>query len=98
VWFERGKIEFPYGDDTTRRVVNEMLEELESHAWKSGDIVDTGKHNDLVMALAHAIDQFSFKSDTVPFAGRSMGKGAWQGGKSKSRSRGGIFRAVSRRL
>ncbi len=75
-----------------------MLEELESHAWKSGDIVDTGKHNDLVMALAHAIDQFSFKSDVVPFAGRSMAKGAWQGGKSKSRGRSKIFRAVSRRL
>jgi len=98
VWFERGKIQFPYGNDATRRVVNEMLEELESHAWKSGDIVDTGKHNDLVMALAHAIDQFSFKSDVVPFAGRSMAKGAWQGGKSKSRGRSKIFRAVSRRL
>ena len=97
VWFERGKVQLPYGDDSTRRVVNKMLEELESHAWKDGEIVDTGKHNDLVMALAHAIDQFSHKTDSVPFAGRAMGKGAWQGGNKRSKGRS-IFRAVGRRL
>ena len=34
-----------------------LLDELESHVWKDGDITDKGKHNDTVMALAHAVDQ-----------------------------------------
>ena len=97
VWFERGKIAFPYGNDATRRVVNEMLEELESHAWKNGDIVDTGAHNDLVMALAHAIDQFSSAATGVAWEARTMGKGEWSGGKGKTKSRSKMFRSVRRR-
>jgi hypothetical protein len=97
VWFERGKIQFPYGSDGTRRVVNEMLEELESHAWKSGDIVDTGKHNDLVMALAHAIDQFSHQNSGVAWEARTMGSSDWFGGKKKSRGASKMFRSVRRR-
>ena len=80
VWFERGKIVFPYGNDATRRIVSEMLDELESHAWKNGDIVDTGKHNDLVMALAHAVDQFSGAEMSVPVVMKSMQKSGWTGG------------------
>ncbi len=73
VWFERGKIVFPYGDDATRRIVNQMLEELEAHAWKGGDITDKGRHNDTVMALAHAIDQFksSLNRETPMIAGQT---------------------------
>ena len=58
VWFEQEKVVIPYGNDETRRVMSILLDELESHAWKNGDIVDKGKHNDAVMAFAHAIDQF----------------------------------------
>ena len=97
VWFERGKIVFPYGNDATRRVVNEILEELESHAWKNGDIVDTGKHNDLVMALAHAVDQFSNAIEDVPVVMNSMNRGAWSGGKKRGRG-GKMFKSVRRRI
>ena len=62
-----------------------MLEELESHAWKSGEIVDTGKHNDLVMALAHAVDQFSSGINDVPVVMGTMNRGEWQGGKNRKR-------------
>jgi len=92
---------FPYGDDKTRRMVSDMLEELESHAWKNGDIVDTGKHNDLVMALAHAIDQFSAQENSVPIVMGSMKKAGWTGGKvGPQRSRGNALggKVVRRRL
>jgi phenylpyruvate tautomerase PptA (4-oxalocrotonate tautomerase family) len=66
-----------------------MLDELESHAWKNGDIVDTGKHNDLVMALAHAVDQFSGAEMSVPVVMKSMQKSGWNvGGKPKRVQRG----------
>ncbi len=64
-----------------------MLEELESHAWKEGEIVDTGRHNDLVMALAHAIDQFSSGISDVPVVMGSMGRGEWSGGRAANRGR-----------
>ena len=83
VWFERKKIVFPYGDDATRRQVADILEELESHAWKEGEIVDTGKHNDMVMALAHAVDQFSGAMKSVPVVMGRMNKGVFSGGKGK---------------
>lgn len=96
VWFEREKIVIPYGNDATRRVMNELLDELESHAWKGGDIVDTGRHNDLVMALAHAVDQFSGGMKGPVLAFGKSGKGEWAGGKSKARRRGG-YKAVNRK-
>jgi hypothetical protein len=96
VWFERGKIVFPYGNDATRRVVNQMLEELEAHAWKNADIVDTGPHNDLVMALAHAVDQFSYKNSGAVWNSRSSGRGEWSGGKAKTKG-SSLFRSVRRR-
>ena len=96
VWFEREKIVIPYGDDKTRRIMSELLDELESHAWKNGEIVDTGRHNDLVMALAHAVDQFSGGMKGVQGVFGKSGKGEWAGGKSKSRGRSG-FKAVNRR-
>lgn len=71
-WFEQGKVVIPYGNDHTRRIMNEMLHELETHAWDGGLIVDKGKHNDIVMALAHAIDQFQSKAgNDAPMVGAS---------------------------
>ena len=61
-WFERDKVVLPFGDDNTRKIVAPLLEELETHTWERGIIVDKGRHNDIVMAFAHAIDQF--KSNT----------------------------------
>jgi hypothetical protein len=58
-WFEQEKFEWPYGSIETRDKVNILFNELDNHVWKGGEIVDVGKHNDCVMALAHAIDQFN---------------------------------------
>ena len=80
VWFERELICFPYGDDFTRKEINVLLEELESHAWREGLIEDLGRHNDCVMALAHALDQFSYKSPDFPVVMGTMKKGEWTGG------------------
>ncbi len=91
VWFERELIVFPYGNHTTRMNVNILFDELETHAWRSGLIVDLGKHNDLVMALAHAIDQFSAKTFAMPVIMKSAEAGEWLGGsrrKPRSRSKG----------
>ena len=87
VWFEQGKVHWPYGDIETRNVVNQLLDEFDSHVWKSWDIEDVGKHNDTVMAFAHAIDQFdSLKGSQVTFAS-SIAKGEWMGGKVAHPSR-----------
>ena len=59
VWFEQKKVVFPYGDDETRRAVNLLLDELDTHVWKDGGITDVGKHNDIVMAFEHAVDQMT---------------------------------------
>jgi hypothetical protein len=80
VWFEREMVCFPYGDDETRRLVSILLEELETHAWRNGLIVDLGKHNDCVMAFAHAIDQFTYKKQDMPVIMTTMSGGAWLGG------------------
>ena len=81
-WFEQGKIIIPYGDDATRRIMNILLDELEAHVWKNGDIVDRGKHNDTVMALAHAIDLFNLQSrGGMPAAGAAVSMIGW--GKSE---------------
>lgn len=80
VWFEREMVCFPYGDDETRRLVSILLEELETHAWRNGMIVDLGKHNDCVMAFAHAIDQFTYKKQDMPVIMTTMSGGAWLGG------------------
>ena len=78
VWFERKLIVFPYGNDETRKKVNIILDELEAHVWKSGEIVDVGKHNDTVMALAHAIDQFKPKqNDYMPMVSKTTSMGGW---------------------
>jgi hypothetical protein len=83
VWFERELIYLPYGNDATRKQINILLEELESHAWKNGEIQDLGRHNDCVMALAHAVDQFSYKQPNFPAIFRTMKKGEWTGGEYK---------------
>ena len=80
-WFEQGKIVFPYGDHETRTIVNELLQELETHAWDSGVIVDKGRHNDIVMALAHAIDQFQniTSSSNTPMVSAGVSLNSWKG-------------------
>ena len=88
VWFERELISFPYGDDFTRKQVNILLEELESHAWREGEIQDLGRHNDCAMALAHALDQFSYKSPDYPVVMGTMNKSEWTGGVTSGIQRG----------
>lgn len=89
VWFERGLVVFPYGSIEIRDKVNLVLAELEAHVWKGGEIVDVGKHNDTVMALAHAIDQFKPKTaDYMPMAKGTTSMGSWgrrDGEKTKRR-------------
>jgi hypothetical protein len=79
-----------------------MLDELEAHAWKAGEIVDTGRHNDLVMALAHAVDQFTGAEPNLPVVMGTMKKGGWATGGRRSGKvgRGGSLggRALNRRL
>ena len=100
VWFEREVVMFPYGDHETRALVNMILEELETHAWKEGLIEDLGKHNDCVMALAHAIDQFQHQNPDYPVVMKSANKGEWSGGSKRMSRRGRGFagKAISRRF
>ena len=85
VWFEREMIVFPYGNDETRRMVEILLDELVTHAWRDGLIVDLGRHNDTVMAFAHAIDQFTYRTPDMPVVMKTMSGGEWMGGASKIR-------------
>jgi hypothetical protein len=80
VWFEREMIIFPYGNDETRRLVEILLDELKTHAWRDGIIVDLGRHNDTVMAFAHAIDQFTYRTPDMPVVMKTMSGGEWMGG------------------
>ncbi len=80
VWFERELVMFPFGSDDTRRIINVVLEELETHAWREGLIVDLGKHNDTTMALAHAIDQFTYRTPDMPVVMKTLKAGQWLGG------------------
>jgi hypothetical protein len=89
-WFEQGRIILPFGDDETRKVVRLFLEELESHAWKNGEIVDLGKHNDMVMAFAHAIDQFIMPVSQGTFSVSTTTFGNWKN-KSSSPKAGGKY-------
>jgi len=58
--------------------MNILLDELESHVWKNGIIVDKGRHNDTVMALAHAIDLFNLQSSGgMPAAGAAVSMKGW---------------------
>ena len=87
VWFERELVVFPFGDDATRKKVGIILDELENHVWKNGEIVDVGKHNDTVMALAHAIDQFKPKgSSGMPMVTGITG--GWNKSKTNSKPKG----------
>ena len=100
VWFERELVCFPYGDDATRQQVNILLEELESHAWRDGLIVDLGRHNDCAMAMAHALDQFTYKTPEMPVVMGTMKKGELTGGASSGiqrRDTGGLGGRVIRR-
>ena len=79
---------FPYGDDATRRDMNNLLQELEGHAWSSGVIVDKAAHNDTVMALAHAVDQFAKAQRTsgLPAAGAAVDMGKWGSDEKKNKT------------
>ena len=91
VWFEQDKIQFPYGDDNTRKQIEIILEELENHVWKEGEITDIGRHNDTTMALAHAVDQFSFQENFAAFSTGTTTMNNWGKGekrKKSSKSRG----------
>jgi len=96
-WFEQGKIIIPYGNDETRKLMNIVLQELESHTWKSGVIVDKGKHNDTVMALAHAIDQYkTTENSPLPVASASVNMSNW-GKPTTSNSKSSRNRGNARR-
>jgi hypothetical protein len=88
VWFEREMVSFPYGNDETRRMVEIIMDELKTHAWRDGLIVDLGVHNDTVMAFAHAIDQFTYKGQDVPVVMKTMMGGQWMGGTTQKINRG----------
>jgi hypothetical protein len=92
VWFEREMVAFPFGDDESRRMVNLIIDELKTHAWRDGLIVDLGRHNDCVMAFAHAIDQFVYNIPDMPVVMKTMTGGEWMGGKTRGlvRKRSGI--------
>tara|TARA_Y100001938_G_scaffold150871_1_gene243999 strand:+ start:2973 stop:4457 length:1485 start_codon:yes stop_codon:yes gene_type:complete len=87
-WFEQGRIILPFGDEPTRRVIRLFLEELESHAWKNGDIVDLGKHNDMVMAFAHAIDQFIMPAKQGSFSVGATTLDNWQNSSNSTKPGG----------
>jgi hypothetical protein len=87
VWFEQEKIVFPYGSHEVRQQTNVILDELETHVWKAGDIVDLGRHNDTTMALAHAVDQFSNRGGSAaPIATAKTTGGEWAGQGSSRKS------------
>jgi len=79
--FEQGLIVWPYGDDKTRRISNIILEELEAHAWEGGIIVDKGRHNDCVMALAHACDQLIEGVGGTVMISDTVSLDSWKGNK-----------------
>jgi len=86
-WFEQGKIIVPYGNDETRKSMIILLSELESHVWKNGDILDKGKHNDIVMALAHAVDMFNMSTrGGMPAVSANVDMSSWGQNKKKSNS------------
>ena len=67
--------------------VSQSRSGLENHVWKNGDIVDVGKHNDTVMAFAHAIDQFKSKSSSaLPMATGITG--GWVKNKTPTKKKG----------
>ena len=52
---ENGKINFPYGDNNSRRLTNLLIEELSMFSiTDSGRFEGVGAHDDLVMSLALA--------------------------------------------
>ena len=69
--------------------MNILFQELETHAWRDGIIVDLGKHNDAAMAFAHAVDQLQIPQGNVAVAMGSLSGGEWIGGDKRN--------AISRR-
>ena len=81
VWFERELVVFPYGSADIRKKVAIVLDELESHVWKKGEIVDVGKHNDTVWL---SLTQLTSSSRWPPSTPRWRPKQpAWVGGARK---------------
>ena len=56
---------------------------MECHVWREGEIVDVGRHNDTVMALAHAVDQFSIPDGQTPVLFSTVESSEWIGRKGK---------------
>ena len=54
-------------------------------------IVDLGRHNDCAMAMAHALDQFTYMSPKTPSIMKTMRKGEWQGGEKRINRVGSSF-------
>tara|TARA_Y100001937_G_C7108912_1_gene326512 strand:+ start:152 stop:1345 length:1194 start_codon:yes stop_codon:yes gene_type:complete len=53
---ENGKINFPYGDNASRRLTNALIEELSMFSiTAAGKFEGVGAHDDLVMSLALAV-------------------------------------------
>ena len=53
---ENGKINFPYGDNASRRLTNALIEELSMFSiTTAGKFEGVGAHDDLVMSLALAV-------------------------------------------
>jgi len=81
-WFEQDKVIWPYGNIETRDKVNVIWNELDTHVWKGGDIIDVGRHNDTVMALAHAIDRFTMTGESpMPMVSAITSTESWHGNK-----------------
>jgi hypothetical protein len=52
---ENGKIRFPYGDNTSKKITNMLIEELSMFSiTSSGRFEGVGAHDDMVMSLALA--------------------------------------------
>ena len=86
-WFEQDKVNWPYGNIETRDKVNIIWHELDTHVWKGGEIVDVGKHNDTVMALAHAIDRFTMTGESpMPMVSATTTTESWRGNQEPKRT------------
>ena len=47
-----------------------------------------GRHNDTVMAFAHAIDQFTYRTPDMPVIMKTMKGGDWMGGEIQMQRKG----------
>lgn len=50
VLFERGKFHFPYGDDKSKKIVDNLISEFTSITWTDKGLEGVGEHDDGVMS------------------------------------------------